>query len=76
MRIVAARLLSWLIGSANAQTGPINPYYGSIGPAGVAIGPGGISRNGTGATGFIPPAGCTGTIDLSTGCAQPMLGGA
>jgi len=22
-----------------------------------------------------PPAGCTGAIDLSTGCAQPMLGG-
>lgn len=21
-----------------------------------------------------PPAGCTGTIDLSTGCVQPMLG--
>jgi hypothetical protein len=25
--------------------------------------------------GYVPPAGCTGTIDFSTGCAQPMIGG-
>lgn len=73
MRIAAAILLSLLIGSANAQTGPINPYYGSIGPAGVAIGPGGISRNGAGATGFIPPAGCNGTLDFSSGCTLGMI---
>ena len=30
---------------------------------------------GTGASGGGPPVSCDGTIDLSVGCVQPMLGG-
>lgn len=29
----------------------------------------------TGGGGYVPPVGCNGTVDFSTGCAQPMLGG-
>lgn len=41
------------------QFPPIGP--GSIVPIGPSAGSGGIAP---------PPSGCTGTIDLSTGCAQ------
>lgn len=34
----------------------------------------GMGLGGTSSTGVAPPT-CDGTIDLSTGCVQPMLGG-
>lgn len=43
-----------------------------------AIGPGSIGRIGpsqSSSSSVTPPPSCTGTIDLSTGCVQPMLGG-
>lgn len=69
MRIVLSVMLVCLIISCVAATAqffrlPIGP--GSQEP----LGPSG-SGGGSGP----PPVGCTGTIDLSTGCVQPMLGG-
>lgn len=33
-----------------------------------------IPLTGVGMNGFVTPGACDGTIDLSTGCVQPMLG--
>jgi hypothetical protein len=61
--VLALAVIFSQLASAQLLNPPIGP--GSIMP----IGP---STNSSGVT---PPPTCDGTIDLSTGCVQPMLGG-
>ena len=68
-RLVLALLLGFLAGSAAADglSSSMSPQLG-----------GGISQFDGGISGVVStaaPAGCNGTINLSTGCAMPMLGG-
>jgi hypothetical protein len=63
--IIAALIQSYGAALTNL-TGPIvsSPGFGIVGAVG------GVNSGGGGG------GGCNGTINLSTGCAQPMLGGA
>lgn len=68
-----------LVAVAQAQVGPPGGMWrGSTGPGSYnTVGPGDYATGGAG--GSIPtppPGGCLGVIDLSAGCALPMLGGA
>ncbi len=47
---------------------------GGLGRSGLNTGLGGPG-GGSGGSGGNPPPACDGTIDLSSGCMQPMLGG-
>lgn len=66
LAFLASAALSDGINNPTATTGA-NGIGGDIG--------GGINNLGVGGGSVTPPGTCTGTIDLSTGCVQPMLGG-
>lgn len=71
-RLVALGIMAVLFAVAARADG----VAGGVGNEGTSYGvgqPSGISYKIGG--GSAPPTTCTGTIDLSTGCAQPMLGG-
>lgn len=64
--IVGLMLIATSVRADQALTGPITPGLQMGAPMTGKVG--GINSGGGG-------GGCTGTIDLSTGCVQPMLGG-
>lgn len=63
MASAALAQLAGPIGNGAGPNFPAGPDFGLVGSLG--------GVNGGGVT----PSSCDGTIDLSTGCAQPMLGG-
>lgn len=72
--ITIAVILAAAATVAIAQTGmPMLPYKQQAGP--MLPGLGGPMIPGNVGGGSPPPAGCSGTIDLSQGCALPMLRG-
>jgi|FreactTroBogLake_1042271.scaffolds.fasta_scaffold93431_1 hypothetical protein len=73
--IVAACFVLIVLGVivALARVMPMIPYPTAGAPM---VGLGGPMVPGTTGGTFPPPPSCSGTIDLSTGCAMPMLGGA
>ncbi len=77
MRALIAALMIAFATAALAKVMTTQPFTGPIGggsgvfPGGAEIG---ITGAATGSGASPPPAGCTGTIDLTEGCPMPMLG--
>lgn len=67
MKVITILLLFIIVGCGSLLAQQFSP----IGPgSSVPIGPGVVTGGST-----PPVTGCDGTINLSTGCVQPMLGG-